>query len=202
MESNGPPRRATKGRGHVEADADVAPERNLGFARAVPDRMRLRPATLADAPLLRTWDEDPDVVASDPNDDWHWEEELADIPDWREPCIAEEDGRPVGFLDIIDPAREPSRYWGDVPAGHRAIDIWIGAPEDRGRGLGTAMMRLAIARCFAAPEVSAILIDPLASNVRAIRFYARLGFQAVERRWFGADDCLVMRLARADWVGA
>lgn len=58
------------------------------------------------------------------------------------------------------------------------------------------MMRLAIARCFATPDVTAIMIDPLASNVRAIAFYARLGFVPVERRWFGADDCLVMRLAR------
>ena len=158
--------------------------------------VRLRPATLADVPLLRRWDDDPDVVNSDPNDDWQWEEELALVPDWREPMIAEEDGRAVGFLDIIDPHREPSRYWGEVPPGLRAIDIWIGAPGDRGRGLGTEMMRLAIARCFATPDVTAILIDPLASNVRAIAFYARLGFVPVERRWFGADDCLVMRLAR------
>jgi aminoglycoside 6'-N-acetyltransferase len=40
------------------------------------------------------------------------------------------------------------------------------------------------------------VIDPLASNVRAIRFYERLGFRAIERRMFGADDCLVMRLER------
>lgn len=156
----------------------------------------LRPATLADVPLLRQWDEDPDVVSSDPNDDWAWEEELAQVPDWREPMIAEEDGRAVGFLDIIDPHRETSRYWGEVPPGLRAIDIWIGAPGDRGRGIGTEMMRLAIARCFAHDDVTAIVIDPLASNVRAIAFYARLGFVPVERRWFGADDCLVMRLAR------
>lgn len=162
-------------------------------------RVRLRPATLADVPLLRRWDEDPDVVRADPNDDWHWEEELARVEPWREPMIAEEDGRPIGFLDIIDPATEPSRYWGDVPPGVRAIDIWIGSAADRGRGLGTAMMQLAIARCFAPPDITEILIDPLASNARAIRFYARLGFVAIGRRWFGADDCLVMRLARAAW---
>jgi len=158
--------------------------------------IRLRRATLHDLPLLRGWDEDPDVVSSDPNDDWHWEEELARVSDWREPLIAEEDGRPVGFLDIIDPFAEPSRYWGEVPPGLRAIDIWIGAADDRGRGLGTEMMRQAIAKCFARADVTAIVIDPLASNVRAIRFYERLGFKPVERRRFGEDDCLVMRLER------
>lgn len=32
--------------------------------------IRLRPATPADVPLLRRWDEQPHVVSSDPNDDW------------------------------------------------------------------------------------------------------------------------------------
>jgi aminoglycoside 6'-N-acetyltransferase len=60
-------------------------------------------------------------------------------------------------------------------------------------------MRLAIARCFAPPEVTAILIDPLASNTRARHFYERLGFVAVGPRRFGTDDCVVYRLERDDW---
>jgi aminoglycoside 6'-N-acetyltransferase len=62
------------------------------------------------------------------------------------------------------------------------------------------MMRLAIERCFADSRVTAIVIDPLASNERAHRFYRRLGFKPTGRRWFGNDDCLVHELARADWV--
>lgn len=158
--------------------------------------MKLRHATLDDLPMLRRWDAEPHVVASDPNDDWDWEAELAHRPAWREMLIAESDGRPVGFLQIIDPALEETHYWGDVPPGLRAIDIWIGEAADLGRGLGTQMMRLAIARCFAAPAVSAILIDPLATNVRAHRFYERLGFRFVERRRFGDDECFVHRLER------
>jgi aminoglycoside 6'-N-acetyltransferase len=158
--------------------------------------MRLRPATLEDLPMLRRWDEQPHVVASDPDDDWNWEIELAHRPDWREMLIAEQDGRPIGFLQIIDPAREESQYWGDVPDGLRAIDIWIGASADLGKGYGTQMMRLALARCFADPGVSAVLIDPLASNVRAHRFYERIGFRFVERRRFGDHDCFVYRLER------
>lgn len=99
-------------------------------------------------------------------------------------------------MQIIDPAREDSRYWGDVPAGLRAVDLWIGSEADLGKGFGTQMMRLALARCFADPQVSAVLIDPLASNTRAHRFYERLGFRFVERRRFGRDDCFVYRLER------
>src|SRR5688500_4717526 len=153
----------------------------------------------SDAPLLRRWDEAPHVVASDPNDDWGWESELARSPDWREQLIAEVDGRPVGFVQIIDPAHEETRYWGDAPPGLRAVDIWIGDAADLGRGFGTRIMHLVLDRCFADPTVSAVLIDPLASNARAHRFYERLGFHFVERRNFGADDCFVYRLVRSDW---
>ncbi len=161
----------------------------------------LRPATLDDLATLQAWDEEPSVVESDPNDDWNWGLELDRTPDWREQLIAEVDGRPIGFMQIIDPAREETHYWGDCPANLRAIDIWIGDATDRGRGLGTQMMRLALARCFAAPDVVSVWIDPLVSNTRALRFYERLGFRFVEHRQFGQDHCAVYRLDRLDWHG-
>lgn len=158
--------------------------------------IRLRAATPADQTLLQHWDEQPHVLASDPNDDWNWPVELHRNPEWREQLIAEVDGRAVGFVQIIDPAREESRYWGDVPADLRAIDLWIGEAADLGKGYGTRIMRVVLDRCFAERNVSAVLIDPLASNVRAHRFYERLGFRFVERRRFGEDDCFVYRLSR------
>jgi aminoglycoside 6'-N-acetyltransferase len=161
--------------------------------------MRLRPATLADVDLLRHWDEQPHVVDSDPNDDWEWERELAYAPDWREQLIAEVDDRPIGVVQIIDPAGEETHYWGECPPNLRAVDIWIGEQADLGRGLGTQMMRLALDRCFADPAVEAVIIDPLTSNTRARRFYERLGFYFVEYRRFGQDDCAVYRLDRSQW---
>lgn len=159
----------------------------------------LRPATLDDLTLLRHWDEQPHVIASDPNDDWGWEVELKRTPEWREQLIAEIDGHPIGFIQIIDPALEDSHYWGNIGSNLRAIDIWIGEETNLGQGYGTKMMQLALTRCFANPLVTAILIDPLASNTRAHRFYERLGFQFVEQRWFGDDDCFVYCLKRLDW---
>ena len=101
---------------------------------------------------------------------------------------------PIGCVQIIDPAREETHYWGDVPDNLRAIDIWIGEVSDTGKGYGTEMMRLALERCFADPAVTAVLIDPLASNTAAHRFYERLGFEFLERRRFGEDDTFVYRL--------
>jgi aminoglycoside 6'-N-acetyltransferase len=161
--------------------------------------MHLRPANLADLALLRLWDEQPHVIESNPNDNWGWEHELARTPDWREQLIAEVDGRPIGFIEIIDPAREDDHYWGACPNNLRAIDIWIGDAADLGRGFGTRMMQRALERCFADPAVEAVIIDPLFDNTRARRFYERLGFRFVERRRFGLDDCAVYRLDRAAW---
>ena len=173
---------------------------NIGFTTAALKLMiNLRLATPADVDLLRYWDEQPHIKASDPNDDWGWEVELNRDPDWREQLIALLEGRPIGFIQIIDPASEDSHYWGDVAHNLRAIDIWIGEEADLGKGYGTFLMQQAIARCFADPEVTAILIDPLASNTRAQRFYQRFGFKFMEARRFGDDDCFVYRLNRRDW---
>jgi aminoglycoside 6'-N-acetyltransferase len=158
----------------------------------------LRPATLADLKLLQHWDQQAHVLAADPNDDWCWEIELGRTPDWREQLMAELEGRPIGFIQIIDPAREDSHYWGEVAINLRAVDIWIGDTQDLGKGYGTTMMQLTIHRCFADPTVTAILIDPLVSNTRAHRFYERLGFQRIDHRQFGDDDCYVYRLNRTD----
>ena len=162
-------------------------------------KVTVRPATLGDLALLRHWDEQAHVIASDPNDDWNWAVELGRHPDWREQLIAEVNGRSVAFVQIIDPAREESHYWGKAPPNLRAIDIWIGEAGDLGKGYGTLIMHLVLDRCFSNPAVTAVLLDPLASNVRAHRFYERLGFRAVEQRRFGADECIVHELTRVAW---
>ena len=155
----------------------------------------LRLASRDDIACLAAWDEDPVVRAcSGEADMGDWADELA-MP-WQEVLIGEEDGRPVGVVVVLDPAAEPDRYWGEIDETVRAIDIWIGHADDRSRGIGQILMQAAAARCFADPQVTAILIDPLESNIAARRFYARLGYVDLGGRRFGADLCRVMRLDR------
>ena len=171
-------------------------------------RVTLRRATTADAYWLDLWDRDADVIAcstDDPNakiafDDVEWREELGAQDEFSHYFIGELDGRPIGAMQICDPHLETSHYWGEIAPNLRAIDIWIGAPRDRGKGFGGEMMRIALAECFADPRVTGIVIDPLASNERAHRFYRRMGFKAMGRRRFGRDDCLVHELTRRDWL--
>jgi aminoglycoside 6'-N-acetyltransferase len=160
----------------------------------------LRPATIDDLDILTFWDEQDHVIESDPNDDWEWDVELRRTPPWREQWMAELDGRPIGFVQIIDPHLEETHYWGDVEPNLRAIDIWIGEASDLGKGYGTVMMKLALDRCFSDPKVKAVLIDPLSSNERAIKFYQRLGFEFVEYRMFGDDHTAVHRMERDVWL--
>lgn len=157
----------------------------------------LRPAVVADIELLRSWDQQPHVIAATGDDDnLDWEAEITRDVDWQWNLIAEVEGRPIGVIMIIDPAREETHYWGSVESNLRALDIWIGPPEELGRGFGTEMMRLALDFCFANPAITGVLIDPLESNKRARAFYERVGFRFVEYRRFGMDDCAVYRLDR------
>ena len=166
----------------------------------------LRPAVLGDVAILERWDQQPHVIAATRDtdaetafDDRDWREELAGQSEFSRYFIAEADGRPIGAMQIIDPHREPEHYWGDIEPNLRALDIWIGELADTEKGYGRSMMRLAMQRCFAVPEVTAVVIDPLRSNIRAHRFYQRLGFNVVGPQRFGEDDCLVHKLARQDW---
>jgi len=155
-------------------------------------------------PILKQWDTDPDVIAATTDDDdierafggLDWRDELRQASESGYYLIAELDDRPIGGMQIIDPHEEPTHYWGEIEPNLRAIDIWIGAPEDRGKGYGAEMMRLAHEICFADSRVTGIVIDPLATNTRAHAFYERLGYEFVERRSFGGDDCLVYQLTR------
>ena len=149
--------------------------------------------------LLTRWEDDADVAAAlgGRSADWYdWPTELVrDVP-WRELLIVERDGRPIGFMQLIDASEEESHYWGNVEAGTRALDIWIGSPEDWGCGLFAPAMQAAVRRIFQQHGAETIVIDPQVSNRRAIAFYERLGFDRIGVRELDGDSCLVMHLRR------
>lgn len=158
--------------------------------------IKLRPATIDDIDLVKYRDTKQHVIDCDPDDEWNWEVELTRNPEWREQLIAELKGEPIGFIQIIDPFLEETHYWGKVEPNKRAIDIWIGEERNLNKGYGTIMMELAIARCFSNESVDGILIDPLKSNIKARKFYERIGFVLVEERNFDGTPCLIYELKR------
>jgi aminoglycoside 6'-N-acetyltransferase len=179
------------------------------MSRPLDPRIVLRPATLEDVPTFDRWDLEPHVISATSDDpdapkafgETYWPDELAMQDAFYQYYIAELDGRPIGGMQIIDPHLETTHYWGEIEPNLRAVDIWIGDASDLGRGYGETMMRLALQRCFADPAVTAIIIDPLASNTRAHKFYQRIGFkpQGLQALGDDDDDCLVHKLDRAGW---
>ncbi len=155
-----------------------------------------RAAHPSDLPLLQYWDTKQHVIDCDPDGDWDWEIELHRDPPWREQLVAELNGTPIGFVQIIDAHQEESHYWGAVEPHTRAIDIWIGEESNLNKGYGTTMMKMAIDICFSDPKTPRILIDPLKHNTKAHRFYERLGFTFLEERQFDGVDCFVYSLER------
>ncbi|MGB0513356.1 MAG: GNAT family N-acetyltransferase [Wenzhouxiangellaceae bacterium] len=164
------------------------------------EEIRLRHCALDDLKLLREWDRQPHLRESIGDDDWNWAGELGRVVPWREMLIAEFSGRPIGFVQIIDCREEESHYWGtDCPERSRAIDLWIGEPDQLRKGRGTEIMRQALARCFDDPDVPCVLIDPMLTNTAAHAFYQSLGFQSIGPRDFGNDHCMVFELTRDVW---
>lgn len=161
-----------------------------------PKVIELRPATIKDLDLVKYWDTKQHVIDCDPDEDWNWEIELSRNPEWREQLIAELNSEPIGFVQIIDPFLEETHYWGEVEPNKRAIDIWIGEEHNLNKGYGTKIMELAIEICFKDESVEGILIDPLKSNIKAQRFYRRIGFKFIEEKEFDGAPCVVYELKR------
>lgn len=90
---------------------------------------------------------------------------------------------------------------------HAGVDIAL-HPDAHGQGLGADALRTLVRHLFTRRDHHRIVIDPAATNERAIRSYERVGFRpvGVMRRYErGADgtwhDGLLMDLLREDFLG-
>ena len=81
-------------------------------------------------------------------------------------CLLEDD-RPIGTVGLFDV---------DLPNGSAGLGIAIGAPEDRGRGLGTDTLRALLAFGFGMLRLERIWLDVYDMNPGARRVYERVGF--------------------------
>lgn len=161
--------------------------------------IRLRDATRQDISLLRYWDEQPHKKEADPLSDWQWESEVGRLLPWRKQLIAELNGRPIGYVEILRCSLDEEQYWGSVPETWMAIDIWLGDREDIGKGFGTLVLQRALEMCFEDHLIETVVVDPIETNARARRFYEKNGFVFVEKRTFGNDHCAVYRISRSEW---
>jgi len=145
--------------------------------------LSLRPMTEHDLPLLHTWLNRPHVAQ------W-WDEErltLESVCSKYAPRVRGEDGvtpyiallgdSPFGFAQSYVAAGAGDGWWEDeTDPGARGIDQAIGEPGLVGRGLGTRLAKVLVARLFDDPAVTKVQVDPATTNARAIRCYEKAGF--------------------------
>ena len=145
------------------------------FARAIDagEGLVLRPLASGDMPAIFAMFDDPEVArwwTSPPG-------EIAEIIDepsvW--PYLVTLAGAPIGYFQIYHANPEP--FWAafGVPAETFGLDMFL---TRRGEGLGTRMVRAAIARVLDLPAAVRVQIDPDPGNPRAIRAYEKAGFAA------------------------
>lgn len=72
-----------------------------------------------------------------------------------------------------------SVYIRDIDRRHNKAEygIFIGEPDARGRGIGTAAAKLMLRYCFGEEKLHRVYLRALAGNERAIRSYEKAGFR-------------------------
>ena len=154
------------------------------------EELTWRPLAAHDLPMLAEWLAEPGVARW-----WHHEFSPAAVerdfgPGVRgeepgEDLVVLVDGRPVGLLQrarIADYPEDLEEFSAlvDVPPGAVEIDYLIADPARRGRGLGTRLIALAVARTWADhPDAAAVLVSVAAGNVASWRALEKAGLQRV-----------------------
>jgi aminoglycoside 6'-N-acetyltransferase len=163
-----------------------------------------RPLGRSDFPLLQEWLSAPHVVAW-----WHEPLDLASVTakygprvDGTEPTrvfVIEHAGRPIGWIQWY--------LWSDYPEhavqlgaelSSAGIDLAIGELAMTGLGLGPLAIREFLRRIvFADPNVSAVITDPEAGNLRSLRAFIKAGFTVTNTVQL-ADENFKRRVVRMD----
>jgi RimJ/RimL family protein N-acetyltransferase len=89
------------------------------------------------------------------------------------------DGVPVGFLQYYRIAAYPE-YADRIQAGpgDYGIDLFIGVPDAIGRGVGTMIVKTALASLvFTNADAARCVLGPSPENLRAIRCFEKCGFR-------------------------
>lgn len=173
--------------------------------------VEFRPLTDDDLPLLHRWLNDPGVVRWWEGDDVTWEGVVGDYgvaaraaEPATEHWIAVVDGRDVGWIQCYPAADDPdeSGAWFavGVDRGAAGIDYLIGAPADRGRGVGTAIIRAFVAEVVFGrhPAWTQACAGPYEANVASWRALEKAGFRFVALVGRGDDPDGPVRVMVAD----
>ncbi|AEN12149.1 MULTISPECIES: GNAT family N-acetyltransferase [unclassified Streptomyces] len=138
------------------------------------DLTRLTPASEAHLPLLARWFADPEFVRNWGGQPFTREEVAAKYTGRRRPDVE-------SFLILAQ--NVPVGYVQYVPSGtgQGGIDMVL-VPHAQGRGLGPDAARALVRHLHTVLGWNRVTVDPEASNIHAVRAWAKAGFQPVSRQ--------------------
>jgi aminoglycoside 6'-N-acetyltransferase len=169
-------------------------------------KISFRPITKADVPNLVRWQSDDEVA------EWYWdlrdEPEEVLIQSWVERVTGSGDkaNRYIITVDGEDIGEIQDYLLADFPADAEevgisdaaGVDLFIGEPTWRDRGVGTAVLAKFVDEIvFGRRGVNTCIIDPEPSNRRAIRCYEKVGFRHV-RSYHSVENNVDVYLMRLD----
>ena len=135
------------------------------------------PILPGDLSLIRRWLETPEVVRwwGRPDEQYALLSGDLDHPDMDQFIVSLDDD-PFGYIQCY--ALDTwNQGFGAQPPNTRGIDQFIGRPEMIGRGHGTRFIGQFVDRLLAS-GIPRVVTDPDPGNGRAVRAYARAGFQS------------------------
>ena len=158
----------------------------------------LRPMrdTLGDYTALRDWFHEPELR------EWVWCDEKGEPPVPLERVIEKYRPRIVSPVDVFPyfillngSSVGFIQYYlhGEHSVG---VDMWIGSPDNRGRGCGSKALRQMTELIRQRhPDIREVFIDPEPENIRAVRCYEKAGFRTVGTMWDDGAECLLMKIS-------
>jgi aminoglycoside 6'-N-acetyltransferase len=135
-----------------------------------------RPMTAADLPRVRRWLALPHVLEwwGDPEQQYALISGDLSQPDMHQFIFSIGDS-PFGYLQCYELGAWNTGF-GPQPLGARGLDLFIGEPDNVGRGHGSALIRGFIEDLLQR-GVPRMVTDPDPDNARAIHAYQKAGFE-------------------------
>jgi aminoglycoside 6'-N-acetyltransferase len=154
---------------------------------------RFRPMTSGDLALVRRWLETPEVVRwwGQPDEQYALVSGDLDHPDMAQFIVAIDD-HAFAYVQCYALGTWNEGF-GAQPPGTRGIDQFIGEPGMIGQGHGSGFIRQ-FTDALLASGLPRIVTDPDPDNGRAIRAYAKAGFQ--NDRLVDTPDGLALLMVR------
>jgi len=136
-----------------------------------------RPMSSGDLPMIRRWLETPEVVRwwGEPDAQYALVSGDLDHPDMDQFIVAIDD-HPFGYIQCYALSTWNQNF-GSQPPGTRGIDQFIGVSDMIGCGHGSGFIRQFADRLLSS-GIPRIVTDPDPGNGRAVRAYAKAGFQS------------------------